>query len=78
MLRAFDLSTLTRYSLKDCSLRPHPEGDFVSYAALERAIEQGESEREAVAFLRAAAPVPSIRARVVKWIRSFFSTGPLP
>jgi hypothetical protein len=67
-----DLSTLTRFSLKDCSLKPHANGEFVSYAALERAIEKEEMEREAVSFLRGAAPVPSVRARVVTWMRGVF------
>ena len=74
MPRVIDLSSLTRYSLKDCSLKPHADGEFVSYAALERAIEKGELEREAVNFLRGVAPVPSVRARVVTWIRGVFGT----
>ena len=68
-----DLSTVTRYSLKDCSLKPHADGEFVSYAALERAIEKLAGEREAVEFLRSTAAVPSVRARVVAWMRGVFS-----
>ena len=52
---------------------PHADGEFVSYAALERAIEKLAYEREAVEFLRAKAAVPSVRARVVGRMRGVFS-----
>lgn len=66
-----DINSLTRYSLKDCSLRPHPDGEFVSFAALQQAIERGEGEREALAFLRGDTSL-SMRAKVARWMRSVF------
>jgi len=69
--QALDISRLTRYSLKDCSLRPHPDGEFVSFAALQHAIERGEDEREAVALLRGEMPL-SVRAKIVTWMRGVF------
>jgi hypothetical protein len=70
---ALDIGTLTRYSLKDCSLKPAADGEFVSYAALAHAIEKGELEREAVSFLRGVVPQPlSVRARLVQWMRGVF------
>jgi hypothetical protein len=69
--QGLDISRLTRYSLKDCSLRPHPDGEFVSFAALQQAIERGEGEREAVAFLLGETPL-SMRAKVAKWMRGVF------
>jgi hypothetical protein len=66
-----DIKRLTRYSLKHCSLRPDAEGDFVSFAALQQEIERTATEREAVAFLQSAASPPSVRARLVAWLKRF-------
>lgn len=73
MYTPFDLTALTRYSLNDCSLKPNADGEFVSYGALVRAIEMGELEREAMSFLRSVTPAPSVRARVVQWMRGVFT-----
>lgn len=60
---ALDISTLTRYSLKDCSLKADAQGDFVSFAALQHEIDIGEGEREALAFMRSVPRPPSVRAK---------------
>lgn len=67
---AVDIQRLTRYSLKDCSLRPAADGEFVSFAALQQEIERGAGEREGLEFLRSVASAPSVRARLMTWLKS--------
>ena len=66
-----DIKRLTRYSLKHCSLRPDSDGEFVSFAALQQEIGRTATEREAMAFLQSAVSPPSVRARLVAWLKRF-------
>lgn len=64
------LASLTRYSLSNGSLRPHPQGEFVAYSALEGALEREREERQRIAEALVFPASPSVRARVVAWIKS--------
>ena len=66
---AVDIQRLTRYSLKHGSLRPDSDGEFVSFAAVLQEIERTAPEREAIEFLQSAAHPPSVRVRLVAWLK---------
>ncbi len=66
---AVDIHRLTRYSLKEGTLRPEAEGEFVSFAALKQEIDRAAPEREGFEFLRSVGSPPSVRARFVAWLR---------